>query len=74
MQRIVTIAGVLAFLELSLHSAFAQNGGYVIQTPGQPPTNVNPLPGGGYMNSNAGRIAQLRQPEARRRLRHSNAR
>jgi hypothetical protein len=37
------IAAGFTFYLISVGMAAAQTGGYTIQTPGRPPTNVNPL-------------------------------
>ena len=42
--------------------AFAQNNGYTITTPGQPPTFVNPNIGGGYTEITPGRSPTFINP------------
>ena len=47
MSKLLAISAIgLIFSAVLVMSAAAQ--GYVIQTPGQTPTYVNPTPGGGY--------------------------
>ena len=46
MRKVLAIFGGFVFCMAMVGTAVAQ---YTIQTPGQPPTNVNPMPGGGYM-------------------------
>jgi hypothetical protein len=58
MGKFLAIAVTLSF-SLTV-GAGAQ--GYVIQRPGQPPTNVNPLPGGGYKIQSPGQTPSLANP------------
>lgn len=49
---------------ISIGGARAQNAQYMAQPPGQPPTYVNPRPGGGYIISTPGRPPTYVNPRA----------
>ena len=62
MRRLFGFVAVLALGPLS--HALAQTGGYIVQTPGRPPTFVNPVPGGGYVAQTPGQMPSNLNPMA----------
>ena len=56
MRNVFASLGAAIFAAISVSGAVAQNGGYVIQSPGQSPRNVNPTPGGGYVIQTPGQV------------------
>jgi hypothetical protein len=54
MQGVFVVIGALIFSSVTVIGAAAQ--GYVIQTPGQPPTNVNPSGQGRYIIQTPGQV------------------
>ena len=58
----LVIGAALTIPLFSLGGALAQSGGYVIQRPGQVPTNVNPTHGGGYIMQTPGQSPSYANP------------